>query len=740
MEHPHHVVGRVKRVLFSSEEEAHSIVLVAVKEKNFELMETELVVTGTGVGIELGGTYQAFGHLIEHPRFGKQLKAEMIRRSVPMTKQAAARFLTNGTFTGIGPKTAKNIVDALGDDAIDVILKDIKALDRVPGLKQKQADVIFSRLATLYGVDQLMLFLSPFDVTPKLAAKIYAAYEGDAMARIQENPYSLMYEVNGIGFKTADQIAAHLGLVGLHPERVAASVMHILEQEAGEGHAFATVESLLERAPRLLGEDPGERLEQAIELLLAEDKVKLEEGCLYLPMIYHAEVRGAKELARVMASGTEQEVDVATVLSAIGTLEERFGMEYAAQQREAIELAVKAPLMVLTGGPGTGKTTVIKGILHALEEIHGWPIEKSAVKAGEVYPYVLAAPTGRAAKRLQEATGVPAMTIHRLLKYDGTNFQMNEDQPITGKVLIVDESSMIDIYLLSSLLRAVPSGMKILFVGDRDQLPSVGPGQVLADLMDTQGIPVVRLNVVHRQAEDSSILRLAHDLKNRKTSSDLLAALPDRRFYSVPPQGAMQGIAGFAAKALEKGYSKFDVQVLAPTYKGQVGIDELNVALQAVYNPPEARKREVKQGNRTYRRGDKILQLVNNAEENVYNGDIGEIVNIFFAKENVDKVDKIIARFDQTEVEYNRSDWDQFTHAYAITIHKAQGSEFKVVLMPVFYTGAFKNSRNLIYTAVTRAKTSLLLFGDPRAFHKASQEEEPKRRTRLVERLAGKTS
>jgi len=488
MEHPHQVVGRVKRVLFSSEEEAHSIVLVAVKEKNFELKETELVITGTGVGIELGGTYQAFGRLVDHPRFGKQLKAELIRRSVPMTKHATIRFLTNGSFTGIGPKTAKNIVDALGEEAVDLILKDERVLNQVPGLKQKQADIILSRLATLYGVDQLMLFLAPFDVTPKLAAKIYAAYEGDAMARIRENPYSLMYEVNGIGFKTADHIASHLGLVGLHPERVAASIMHILEQEAGEGHAFATVDSLLQRAPRLLGEDPGERLEQAIELLLAEDKVKLEEGCLYLPTIFYAEVRAAKELARVMANGAEQEVDVATILEAIGHLEEQFGMEYAAQQREAIELAVKAPLMVLTGGPGTGKTTVIKGILHALQEIHDWPLEKSRVKTGDVYPYVLVAPTGRAAKRLSEATDVPAMTIHRLLKYDGTNFQLNEDQPITGKVLIIDESSMIDIYLLSSLLRAVPNGMKILFVGDRDQLPSVGPGQVLADLMDTEGI------------------------------------------------------------------------------------------------------------------------------------------------------------------------------------------------------------------------------------------------------------
>ncbi|WP_313533114.1 AAA family ATPase, partial [Exiguobacterium sp.] len=349
------------------------------------------------------------------------------------------------------------------------------------------------------------------------------------------------------------------------------------------------------------------------------------------------------------------------------------------------------------------------------------------------------APTGRAAKRLSEATDVPAMTIHRLLKYDGTNFQLNEDQPITGKVLIIDESSMIDIYLLSSLLRAVPNGMKILFVGDRDQLPSVGPGQVLADLMDTEGIPVVRLNVVHRQAEDSSILRLAHDLKNRTTSADLLSPLADRRFYTASPQETLRGISAFAEKALAKGYSKFDVQVLAPTYRGQVGIDELNVALQRVYNPEEPKKREVKQGTRIYRTGDKILQLVNNAEENVYNGDIGEIVNIFFAKENVDKVDKIIARFDQTEVEYNRSDWDQFTHAYAITIHKAQGSEFPIVLMPVYFTGAFKHSRNLIYTAVTRAKSSLLLFGDPRAFHKASQEEEPRRRTRLIERLGGVT-
>jgi exodeoxyribonuclease V alpha subunit len=412
-----------------------------------------------------------------------------------------------------------------------------------------------------------------------------------------------------------------------------------------------------------------------------------------------------------------------------------FSIEYAKQQREAIELALKSPLMVLTGGPGTGKTTVVRGIIHALSDVFDWKLEPVQ---NQPFPFVLAAPTGRAAKRLSESTGLPASTIHRLLKFDGSSFQVDDTNPLVGKVLIVDEASMIDIFLFRSLLRAVPNGMKILFVGDRDQLPSVGPGQVLADLMATDGIPVVRLDVVHRQASESSILRLAHALNAKQMPDDLLAALPDRRFYTANQETALQAICQMAGAALRKGYSPFDIQVLAPTYRGVCGIDGLNEALQNVFNPKSA-AREVKHGNRTYRNGDKVLQLVNNAEENVYNGDIGEITNIFYAKENVDKVDKIYIRFDQTEVEYNRSEWDQFTHAYAITIHKSQGSEFPIVLMPVFFNGGFRSSRNLIYTAVTRAKKSLLLFGDVRALEAATREEEPVRRTKLVERLGGKS-
>lgn len=732
---PYELTGKVIRVLFQSEEEAHTIALVRIKEKNFETDETEMVIAGVGVGIEKGETYKAHGRLVEHPRFGKQMKADWIRRVVPMTKRAAVRFLTNGSFPGIGQKTAQKIADSLGDDCIDQIVKHPSILSEVDGLKEKQARVITERLNVLYGVDQLLLFLAPFDVTPRLASKIHKEYEGRAMETIEKNPYALMYDVQGIGFKTADAIAAHFGIQGIHPERIAAAVLYVLELEQGNGHLYVTAEQLEAEMPRIIGADPGEALVTALESLAKEERVVIEDGVVYHPRVFRAERKAAEELARIMATSTTEDVDMTTIFDAVGRVEEMFSIEYATQQREAIELALKSPLMVLTGGPGTGKTTVVRGIIHALSDVFDWKLDPVP---NQPFPFVLAAPTGRAAKRLSESTGLPASTIHRLLKFDGSSFQVDETNPLVGKVLIVDEASMIDIFLFRSLLKAVPNGMKILFVGDRDQLPSVGPGQVLADLMATEGIPVVRLDVVHRQASESSILRLAHSLNAKKMPEDLLASLPDRRFYTANQETALQAICQMAGAALRKGYSPFDIQVLAPTYRGVCGIDGLNEALQNVFNPKSS-AREVKHGTRIYRNGDKVLQLVNNAEENVYNGDIGEITNIFYAKENVDKVDKIYIRFDQTEVEYNRSEWDQFTHAYAITIHKSQGSEFPIVLMPVFFNGGFRSSRNLIYTAVTRAKKSLLLFGDVRALEAATREEEPVRRTKLVERLGGKS-
>ncbi|HET7656766.1 MAG TPA: ATP-dependent RecD-like DNA helicase, partial [Bacillales bacterium] len=556
--------------------------------------------------------------------------------------------------------------------------------------------------------------------------------------------------IEGIGFRRADELGKSLGLSGNHPDRIRAGCLYWLNDKAlGEGHVFMPVEELLNEVMELLeGSKEGVSKDDIYRQVTEMDEqeiVIVEEERVYIPSLYYAEKGLVTQTKRII-----QQVDFdpgfseAEFLKALGELEERLGIEYAPSQKDAIQKALSSPYLILTGGPGTGKTTVIRGIVELYSELHGVSLNLGDYGSDEPFPVILSAPTGRAAKRMNEATGVPAVTIHRLLGWKGgqSGFEHDEENPVEGRLFIVDEVSMVDLWLANQLFKSLPEGAQIVIVGDEDQLPSVGPGQVLKDLLASKIIPTVQLTDIYRQAEGSSIIQMAHDIKNGRIPKDLHASNGDRRFIDCNQSQVVEVVKQVSQNAMKKGYTAKDIQVLAPIYRGSAGVERLNLELQELFNPKSEEKRELSFGDVTFRSGDKVLQLVNNPDQQVFNGDIGEVAGISFARENADGADRLIVSFEGTEVYYGKQDFNQIALAYCCSIHKSQGSEFPIVVLPVVKGYWRMLKRNLIYTAVTRGKEFLILCGEESALTKAIQREnEDNRNTmleiKLREKLAG---
>lgn len=474
-----------------------------------------------------------------------------------------------------------------------------------------------------------------------------------------------------------------------------------------------------------------------LDALEEDGKLVLEGEDVYLPELYYAEkgiVTGIQKLTEQAESSDE--FSETEFLEALGKVEEKLSMQYAESQQKAIRQAIQSPLMILTGGPGTGKTTVIRGIVEVFAELNSLSLEPKDYDSEHPYPVLLVAPTGRAAKRMKESTGIPAVTIHRLLGWTGgAGYTHDEDDPVEGQLLVVDEMSMVDIWLANQLLKSLPEGMKVVIVGDEDQLPSVGPGQVLSDLIQSQAVPVVRLTDIFRQAKGSSIIELAHQIKEGSVQ-DVSLPRDDRRFFPCHQGQVVEAICQIASGAEKKGYQPKDIQVLAPIYRGNAGIEKINEALQELFNPGSDQKRSLVYGDHIFRVRDKVLQLVNNPDDQVYNGDIGEIVAIMKAKETTDKEDTVIVSFDGIEVKYLKHDLNQLTLAYCCSIHKAQGSEFPIVILPIVRGYHRMLKRNLIYTAVTRSKEYLMMCGDVEAFNQAiSRNDVDLRHSNLTKKL-----
>ncbi|MDT4105122.1 ATP-dependent RecD-like DNA helicase, partial [Staphylococcus aureus] len=539
---------------------------------------------------------------------------------------------------------------------------------------------------------------------------------------LDRNPYQLIYDIKGIGFNKADQLARNIGIAYNDNERLKAALLYTLEEECiKQGHTYLPINVVIDLTVDVLNYqdeeviDP-EKLDEMLQYLNEEKRLIIDNEQVAIPSLYYSEIKSVQNLFRIKTHTNKlTEIEQSDLQMHIGEIEDANQVNYAASQKEALQTAINSKVMLLTGGPGTGKTTVIKGIVELYAEIHGLSLDYDDY-VNDDYPVVLAAPTGRASKRLQESTGLEAMTIHRLIGWNqDTKPEDILENEINARLIIIDEMSMVDTWLFHQFLSAVPLDAQLIFVGDEDQLPSVGPGQVFKDLIESKAIPRVNLTEVYRQQDGSSIIELAHRMKLGQ-KIDITQRFHDRSFINCQANQIPTVVEKVVTSAVNKGYTMADIQVLAPMYKGNAGIKRLNQVLQDILNPKKKDTREIEFGDVVFRKGDKVLQLVNRPNDNIFNGDIGVIVGIFWAKENALNKDVLVVDFEGNEITFTKQDMMELTHAYCTSIHKSQGSEFPIVIMPIVKQYFRMLQRPILYTGLTRAKTSLVLLGDPEAF------------------------
>ena len=698
----------VERITYQNPENGYSV--LKVKVKGYSDLVT---LVGNLLEVPVGSVLLCRGEWKVDKRYGSQFVAATWEETMPATVYGIEKYLGSGLVKGIGPRFARAIVQRFGTETIDIIETDIERLYEVPNIGRKRVAKIRESWEKQKDIKNVMLFLQGYGVSTAYAAKIYREYGKESIEKVRENPYRLADDIWGIGFKTADGIAAKMGYEKEDPRRCRSGILYTLGQLSDEGHVYAGEEQLVKTAGQLLEAGETAIRDTLAGMLQAEDLI-LDKDAIYLPPFYHAECGTSRRL-RDLAESTGR--SLFDGLFDPSSLTAETGIEYDEVQLAAIRQAVTSKVMVLTGGPGTGKTTTTQGIIAALK------------KAG--LRVLLAAPTGRAAKRMSEATGMEAKTIHRLLEYNPQDgYKRNDENPLEGDALIVDECSMIDILLMNNLLKAVPVGMRLVLVGDIDQLPSVGAGNVLRDVIDSQRIPVVRLVRIFRQAQKSRIVMSAHAINRGKFPDTSNGRDTDFFFMKEEdPERAAESIVRLVKERLPRAYreSPDRIQVLTPMQRGVVGAANLNLLLQQALNPSGP---SLGRGGYTYRQGDRVMQQRNNYDKDVFNGDLGYIREVD-TEERTLKVD-----FDGKWVEYDVTELDELTLAYATTIHKAQGSEYPIVVMPVLMTHFVMLQRNLIYTGITRAKKICVLLGAAKALAYAVRNVSVlKRNTRLKERL-----
>jgi exodeoxyribonuclease V alpha subunit len=716
--------GTVERITYVNEETQYVVARLDVPgRRNLATIVGNLPSLTPGETLRLQGTWT------HHKKYGDQFQVERYESVAPATLTGIQRYLGSGLIKGIGPVFARRLVDAFGVETLRVIEEEPARLRTVEGIGPLRVQRITTAWEEQKDIREVMLFLQGHGVSSAYAVKIFKAYGQAAIATVKANPYRLAQDIYGIGFKTADRIARNLGIPSDSPLRAQAGILHVLHELADEGHVFAPEADLLRQAEATL-EIPRGLLEGAITDLTREEQVVAEEvpgkgRGIYLKPLHVAEEQVARRLHDLLrAPRLPIRIDVERALEWVEGVTR---LQLAPQQREAIRMALCQKALVITGGPGTGKTTILRCIIQILEK-----------KGVRIH---LASPTGRAAKRMSEATGREAMTIHRLLEWSPARggFQRGAQRPLETDLIVVDEASMIDIPLMNSLLRAIPLMATLVLVGDADQLPSVGPGAVLRDILDSGRVPAVRLTEIFRQAEQSRIVRNAHRV-NRGEFPDL--SRPPRGeecdFHFLPeedPEGLQKLIVDLACRRLPARYglnSIEDIQVLTPMHRGVIGAAQLNAALQEALNPPRAGGLEVMRGGRVFRAGDRVMQIRNNYDKEIYNGDIARIGRVDPEEQEV------VVHMDGRSVIYDFSELDELTLAYAVTVHKSQGSEYPAVILPVHTTHYPMLQRNLLYTAITRARRLLVLAGTKKALALAIKNDATLRRfSRLVDRLAG---
>lgn len=728
-----YIKGKFKRTIFESNN-GYVIGLVRVKETNDSIMEDyinkTITFTGYFADLNLDDDYIFYGKLVEHPKYGIQYNVDKYERIKPEDKDGIVEFLASDLFPGVGEKLATRIVDTLGDNALDKILEDKNNLRLVPKIQEKKIDTIYSVLTKYEESHNIVVYLTELGFNMKDSLAIYNKYKNFTVSTIENNIYDIIDEVENISFKKVDEISKKLDFAYDDIRRIKACALYIMNNLSFEtGDTYLEYSDIKSECINYLKFDIlDDDFKNILDELRYEGKIVLEKDYYYLKQAYQDETYIVSKIKKLL----DKEIDSYEFFySKLKQLEELYHVKYNKKQELAIEKALTNNILIINGGPGTGKTTIIKAIISMYQEVNHLTFD-SLVEETK-----LLAPTGRASKRMSEATNMPASTIHRFLKWDreSNSFNVDEYNKDYSKLIIIDEVSMIDLNLFASLLRGLTDNIKLVLVGDFNQLPSVGAGNVLKDLIESSVIDTIELDTLYRQSEDSYINKLALEIKENDLSN-YLETKDDYTFLECNSYSLNNNIKEIVKKIIEKGYDKKQVQLMAPMYIGPNGIDRLNKELQDVFNPKDTYKKEVSFGDIVFRENDKVLQLENMPDENVFNGDIGFIEYILYPSESDSKKTEVYVNYDGIIVKYLPQDLIKIKHAFIISIHKSQGSEFDIVVLPLTLNYRRMLYRKLIYTAITRAKKKLILIGEKEAFlYAVSNNNERVRNTNLKDRL-----
>ena len=704
--------GIIEKIVYRNNENGYIIAKISLEKKEDKLT----TIVGNMASVNIGEDYELKGEWVNNSKYGWQFNFKDYQLILPTSLLGLKRYLSSGLIKGVGPSTADRIVKYFGDKTLEVLENDLQRLTEVEGIAEKRMEIISKSWEQQKEIKRVMIFLQSYQITTGYAVKIYKTYGNTAIEKLKENPYQLVDDVFGIGFKIADRIAQNLGIEPASPARIKAGIKYILNELTNQGHCYGIINEIIDKSSELL-EVEKLLVEKTLDVLKNNQEIILQEDRVWLPFYYFAELGVSKKLIELVRF--PQQLINLDVPKKIKYLEKKHDISFAEEQKEAIGKVLLNRVLVLTGGPGTGKTTTVLGLIELFEELK--------------LKIILAAPTGRAAKKLSETTGRKAKTIHRLLEYSPKRgiFTKNSENPIKAEVIILDEVSMIDILLMNNLLKAVLPGSILILIGDVDQLPSVGPGNLLKDIIDSETIPVVRLTKIFRQDRRSLIIVNAHRVNEGKYP--VIKGEKERDFYFIEeedPQLAAQKIINLCTVRLPAKYKidpVDDIQVLSPMYKGEVGADNLNYCLREALN---LKGKEIKYGNHSFRVNDKVMQIKNNYDKEVFNGDIGRI-------ENIEEEEHILeVNFYGRKVGYEFSELNELVLAYAITVHKSQGSEYRIVVIPVMTQHYLLLQRNLLYTGITRAKDMVILIGTKKALWIAIKNNKTfHRNTSLKERL-----